>query len=581
MKRKTMAVISFVAALLVFSVAFMGYLLSPNYKTITIKPTKAIILEIEGNVIELDKPPVYENNQLLLPINTVKKYLDKNIFWDEKAKKVIITTQDKVIKLIEGKVSALVNEKSVSLNTSVKIISGTVYMPVDFLKDVYRIDIKYIKKYNIVIIDYRDSIKRIAEVIEKKAVVRNDMSVKAPVIKWLKEKDDLRIFDEYEKWYKVRTDEGLIGYMQKKDVKITALTSSIYTEYKQEPIVPPATRIKKGKINLVWDYMEGQVPDMSNVEKIKGLDVISPTWFKLKNDDIKISSMADFKYLEWAKLNGYSVWPLFSNNCNTSLTAQVLNDSSLREKVIQELLVYVKLYKLEGINIDFENLRIEDNVVFTQFVRELAPPLRRLGVVLSVDVGVPGGSDNWSKCYDRKALAESVDYMMVMTYDQHWGTSPISGSVAQYDWVEDKIKLTLQDVPASKLLLGLPFYTREWKEDYGSDGKMIGTPSSIAISMEQAKQSIKTNKAKIEWDESSGQYYAEYSKDNSKYKIWIEDEKSINLKSSLVHKYQLAGAASWRRGFETPNIWAVLNKNLKGNINYTEWAKANDNYKNR
>ncbi|MGE5328143.1 MAG: glycosyl hydrolase family 18 protein [Deltaproteobacteria bacterium] len=581
MERKIIAVISFVAALLVFSLALIGYFLSPTYKTISINPAKNTILEIEGNVIELKEPPIYENNQLLLPISTVKKYLDKNIFWDEKAKKVIITTQDKVIKLIAGKVSAFVNEKPVTINTSVKIVSGTVYMPVDFLKDVYRIDIKYVKKYNIVIIDYRDSIKRTAEIILKKAVVRNEMSIKAPVIKWLKEKDSLRVFDEYEKWYKVRIDEGLIGYIQKKDVKITALTSSIYTEYKQEPAVPPASRIAKGKINLVWDYIEGQTPDMSSIQKIKGLDVISPTWFRLKDKEIIINSLADFKYLEWAKLNGYSVWPLLSNDSNSALASKILNDSSLREKVIQELLVYVKLYKLEGINLDFENLKLEDKDVYTQFVRELAPPLRQMGVILSVDVGVPGGSDNWSKCYDRKALAEVVDYVMVMTYDQHWGTSPVSGSVAQYDWVEDKIKLTLQEVPESKLLIGLPFYTREWKEDYAADGKMIGKPSSVAISMQEAQQSIIDNKAKLEWDESSGQYYAEYSKGNSKYKIWIEDQKSINLKSSLVHKYQLAGAASWRRGYETPDIWAVLNKNLKGNVNYTEWAKANDNTRNR
>lgn len=581
MGRRIISIISFAATLLTFSAALIGYILSPNYKTISIYPAKVTTLVIEGNVIDSKAPPVYENEQLLLPIDTVKKHLDKNIYWDEKAQKVIITTQDKVIKLIEGKVSASVNEKPISINTSVKIISDTVYMPVDFLKDVYRIDIKHVKKYDMVIIDYRDNIKRIAEIIPKKAVVRNEMSIKAPVIKWLREKDTLRVFDEYEKWYKVRTEEGLIGYIQKKDIKITALTSSIYTEYKQEPVVPPASRILKGKINVVWDYMERQTPDMSNVEKIKGLDVLSPTWFRLTDKQTKISSLADFKYLEWAKLNGYSVWPLFSNNSDTALTSKILNDSSLREKVIQELLVYVKLYKLEGINLDFENLNIGDKDVYTQFVRELAPPLRQIGVVLSVDVGVPGGSDNWSNCYDRKALAKAVDYIMVMTYDQHWGTSPVSGSVAQYDWVEDKLRLTLKEVPASKLLLGLPFYSREWKEDYSADGQMVGSPSSVAISMKQAQERIKSNKAKIEWDKESGQYYAEYTKGSSKYKIWVEDEKSINLKSSLVHKYQLAGVASWRRGFETPDIWAILNKNLKKNVNYTEWAKANNNYKNR
>lgn len=141
-------------------------------------------------------------------------------------------------------------------------------------------------------------------------------------------------------------------------------------------------------------------------------------------------------------------------------------------------------------------------------------------------------------------------------------------------WVENKLVRTLESIPKEKLLLGLPFYTRLWKEEADSDGKIKVTHVE-APSMEKARAIIEENDAQVVWDDESGQFYAEFEKDGAKYKIWIESAESINLKSSLVQKYNLAGVAAWKRGDETPDIWEVLSKNLEEFKSYGEWVEAN------
>ena len=138
-----------------------------------------------------------------------------------------------------------------------------------------------------------------------------------------------------------------------------------------------------------------------------------------------------------------------------------------------------------------------------------------------------------------------------MAYDQHWASSPIAGSVAQYSWVEDGIRGVLDLIPNEKLVLAVPYYTRLWIEE---DGKV----SSQALSMEVANRFIDENNIELVWDIESMQYYGELTKANKLYKIWLEDSNSLEYKASLINKYNLAGIASWRKGFETDDIWAAI-----------------------
>ncbi|MDF2522813.1 MAG: glycoside hydrolase [Clostridiales bacterium] len=552
----------------------------PNNNIVPAFDEGKLNLVVEGELDTSSNWPKIVEGEILLPLETVKKYIDANIFWDEGLKKVTITTDKKLIRMKTDSLEAIINNKTMNLKFPVTTDNNVIYIPIEFLSDLYNIELNYLKDNNVIIIDFTTKVKQMAEVIKpisQNAVIRKTQSVRSPILKKFDpapekaEDNALRILETYEKWYKVRASDGTIGYMEKRYVVAKDL---VVKKLPQEEPVKDTWKPAAGKINLVWEMMYSKRPDLSKINKMDGLDVISPTWFQVANDKGQLINRADAKYVEWAHANGYKVWGLLSNDFNDiKMTKRFLNNTDARDTTIREILAYASLYKLDGINLDFENIYKEDKGALTQFVRELTPLLKEQGLVVSMDVTVPDGSDTWSLCYDRKAIGQIVDYVMLMTYDQHYSTSPKSGSVAQIVWVEKNLQKVLEMVPKEKLLLGLPFYTRLWKEELDKDGKLKVTNQVLA--MDAAKKMVKDNNAPVKWDEESGQFYAEFKKDNLNYKVWLEDENSINLKSSLAQKYNLAGAAAWRRSDETAEVWKVLNKNLKGVKSYQAWVDEN------
>lgn len=326
--------------------------------------------------------------------------------------------------------------------------------------------------------------------------------------------------------------------------------------HKREPFTPP-----KEPINLAWEYVHEKSPNLSDEEKIHALDVIAPTWFSVVDERGTVINKANKSYVEEAHKKGYQVWALVDNSFKPDLTSKILNDEALRKKVIGQLVFYASLYNLDGINVDFENMYYKDKAVFVRFMKELREQIDLQNLVLSVDITVPSSSEQWSKVYDRKALGQIVDYVAVMTYDEHWGSSPLSGSVASIGWVEKGIEKSLELIPEEKMLIGLPFYTRVWREYKDEKGK--NKVDSKAISMARAREIVEEKEAEVVWDEKAGQYFVQYQEEQDIYKIWLEDPRSISLKASLVSKYQLAGTAAWRRGFEEQEVWNVLHDMTK------------------
>lgn len=323
----------------------------------------------------------------------------------------------------------------------------------------------------------------------------------------------------------------------------------------------------EGKINLVWDVVTSET---RNQDKISGLDILSPTWFDVEDADGNLKNKASRSYVDEAHSKGYRVWALVTNSFDRDLTRKVLASPRARQNVMRQLAVYSLLYDLDGINIDFENVYDEDKDRLTAFVGEMSELFRSMGLVSSIDVTVPAQSSYWSLCFDRKALAEKVDYMMVMTYDEHWATSPVSGSVASLPWVETNIEKMLKLVPKEKLLLGIPLYTREWIET--QEGSKVRTKSKT-LWMEDVDTIIKEKKVVPTWQEETGQDYLSYKEDGKTHRIWIENAKSIKSRLALVHMYELAGVASWRKGFETSDIWAIYQDYLKPTLPQVEEVK--------
>ncbi len=569
MKKVNFIVAAILIALIVIVVT-ANYLLIPNNNVIPAFNEGYVNLVIDGDVIVSNEHPKVFNGQVSLPFSQIKQYIDPNIYWDKESQKVTITTKNRVIRMSTNRLDALINSKPINLDIPVTMDNNVIHVPISLLGDFYGIETKYLSGNNVVIIDHKRSIIKVANSIKSGTVVRNGRSIHNPIIEKLgniSEDPDLtnfRIFADYGAWYKVRTAAGTVGFIEKKYITVKTVKVEIAPDLPIDNTWKP----ENGKINYLWEMLYQGRPDLSQYKKIDGLDIISPTWFQLKNKKGEVINRAYPEYIEWAHQQGYKVWALLSNGFDGEMTNSFLNDCDSRDNLIKHMLTYTSLYKLDGINVDFENIKKEDKDAFTEFLREITALMNEQGLIVSVDI-------NMSASYDRKGISDAVDYVMLMAYDQHWRTSPLAGSVAQITWVEGILKITLQDIPSEKLLLGLPFYTRLWKEAKDKDGDT--ELSNESLTMEEVKKQVEDNDASVIWDEESGQFYTEYKKDGGICRIWIEDENSINLKSSLVQKYGLAGTAAWSKNFEEPEVWDILNKNLKEIKDYNEWLSLNKN----
>ncbi len=574
-------ILFFVILIFVVGCAVCGGLLykqyfMPNETVLCMSGDGETVLVFGGNEILEENPPMIIEGQILLPFSTVKAHIDPYIWWDETLKKVTVTTKDRVISMETDKLDAYINQEPMELKFPATEIEGVLYLPIEFLAPFYQIQIRYAKDTNILMIDREDIIYRIGYPVFAEAVVRQGRHIRYPVVKQFQsgelqsESSKLTVFEEYEEWYKVRTSDGIIGYIHKRDIVIKSYEIGRIPEtLKKTPKLP------SGKVNLVWEQMYTSTKAYLERKKEEGIDVFSPTWFQIANENGDLVNRADPQYVTWAHDNGYQVWALVSNDFrNIHDTSKILNDGLKREYIIKQLLAFSSLYQLDGINIDFENMYKSDKDAFTQFMRELTPLLREQNLIVSVDVTIPDGSDTWSKCYDRKALAETVDYVCLMTYDQTWVGSKIAGSTAQLDWVEENLKKTLEEVPAEKLLMGIPLFTRLWVESTDENGKCIASTGK-ALTMEAAARLIDENGAEPQWDEKSGQYTAAFKKDDATYKMWLEDEHSVNHKSALAHKYHLAGTSTWSHYFANDKVWDVFAQNLKTIAHYEEWKEKN------
>lgn len=302
--------------------------------------------------------------------------------------------------------------------------------------------------------------------------------------------------------------------------------------------------------NLVWDIVRAGKPCDAGGDNGRNPDVLSPTWFALNDETGVTLNDACLAYVEQAHAGGIRVWGLVSNGFHRNRTHKFLGNKKAQDLFIARMLAYARIYGLDGINIDFENVNAKDSAKLTSFVRRFTECARTMGLVMSIDVNIPS---KWSKSFDHRALGQIVDYVAVMTYDEHWRASPKAGSTASLPWVTRGLAGTLALVPPNKLLLGVPFYTREWIEN-----KANGTITSKTLAMVSTDELLRISGAQRVWLADIGQHFFQFKSADATHKVWIEDARSITLRMELVKKKSLAGAAFWRRGFEKPEIWHCI-----------------------
>lgn len=508
---------------------------------------------------------VGEQASLMLPLPVYQKLVDETIRYEKDSESVIITTVDKVIRLQTNELTGFVNEQPMTLNFPVEKVDGVLYLPVEALKAVYHLQVLDYPATGAVILRKEGDALQWAKVPvnakhpDRKKQLRREPTLQAPIHADLAQGAAVTLWGEQEGWYKVLTEDGIPGYMRKTDLVLDR-TETIPLQPVQEPFRPwePIGQ----KINLTWQQVWGSnKADFASYGPMPGLNVISPQWLHLEDGQGTVVNKADPAFMAWARENNYRVWPLFNNGFDPDRTTEALATYDTRMKMIKQLLSYIELYKLDGVNVDFENVYLKDKENFVQFLREMTPLLHEQGAVVSVDITVKAGSDTYSRFLDREALAKTVDYLILMGYDEHWGSSPVAGSVASLPWVEKGISRILEEdqVPPGKLILGVPFYTRIWTETTKDGATKV---SSKAVSMNHIENLIAEKKLTPVLEEASGQHYVEYTEAGKRMRIWIEDETSMAKRLDLIRKFDLAGIASWSRGMETPNIWTRIEADL-------------------
>ena len=489
---------------------------------------------------KLEQKALISGDEVYIPLDVVNGYLNQRYYWDSANKKILYATP-----------TSLTEEAaSDQPGGNVWLKESTVYLKLDYVKKYTDIDSYIYKDPARIAIQYKFSNVQTVTV-KKDTVIRYRGGIKSKILTKTAKDTVLRLMNEGEDWDQVATDDGYIGYIQKK--KVSAADT---TDYKRSFKAEAYSYFTMDEpVNLAWHQVTST--DANNyfadtTQNMTGVNVISPTWFSVSDNDGNVSSLASGEYVMQAHEKGLKVWGLVDNFSENMSTTTVLSNTAARQNLENQLVTYALKAGLDGINVDFESLSEDVGIHFLQFLRELSIQCHENNLVLSVDNPVP---EDFTSHYDRAEQGKVVDYVIIMGYDEHYVGSD-AGSVASLPWVEQGVKDTLAEVPAKRTILAIPFYTRLWKT---TDG---GALTSEAIGMDQAQQAISDNGAETYWDKTTSQNYGTYEGDGATYQIWLEDSKSIAEKVKLIPKYKLAGVADWKLGFENSGIWSVITENL-------------------
>ena len=513
-----------------------------------------VAIIIQNTLIE--EKGIVLNGKPYVSTAVVKEYLNDRFYWDSAENLYIYTTPTEMITAHVGENQYSVDKKHTAVDYQiVKVEDGIAYVALEYVKQHTAMDYEYMEQPNRVQITNEYGEIPVVEA-KKNSEVRYRAGVKSPILTDVKKGDLLYVLDEgenqVEKWTKVRSADGYIGYIKDKKLKeqttITTTTEFVEPEY--------SNLTKDYTINLAWHQVTNTEANNQVLEKLadaKGLTTISPTWFFIKDDHGNIQSIASQNYVDYCHQNGVEVWGLVENITYKEQfdITTVLNKTSSRQNLVTQLIAQAIQYNLDGINVDIEALPGEAGDGFIEFIRELSIMCRRNNIILSVDNYVPMA---YNQNYNRKEQGIVADYVIIMGYDEHFAGSEQAGSVASIGYVRNGIEKTLEEVPAKKVINAVPFYTRLWETNAS------GELSSSALGMDNAQKTVANNNATPEWSEEAGQYYAAYENGDSLYQVWLEEERSIEEKAKLIKEYNLAGIASWRLGYEKDEIWDVILK---------------------
>lgn len=557
MRRAAKAVCRAVVVLVLMGTAAAGIWIGKKYMPSKEAADIRELFPAEGNRVSVvwngevqEAEGLWEEGQIYLPLDWVNDSLNERFYWDSGEKLLVYALPDTIVYADEdtmGSNGHLLLDREEGIYLSAGLVANYT-------------DIRTVYFDNPAVHDGKEDPVSSRRIFidsswgeEKRAVLRGGSirqkgGIKSPVITEADRGTEVEILDEMESWSYVRTDTGFMGYIQNRKLKDreTVIPESSF----QAPVYESQSLGER--VSLVWHQVtnrdsNGKFEEM--FDGVTGVNVVSPTWFSLTDNEGGFSSLADKEYVKKAHDRGMQVWALLDNFSKDVQTEVLLSSTATREKLINSLMEEIREYDIDGLNLDFESLKQEAGVHYIQFIRELSVSCRKNGIILSVDNYVPSA---YTDFYNRKEQGVVADYVIAMCYDEHYAGGEM-GTVSSLSYVENGVKNTMKEVPAEKVIGAVPLYTRLWTV---KDGKT----TSQAMGMTAARNWAEENGVSLEWQEDLGQYYGCLEgEDGSEQHIWMEDARSLELKRAAVDDSGAAGVACWKLGFETDEIWDVIN----------------------
>lgn len=483
----------------------------------------------------------------------VESQLNSCFYWDEETKGILLTTSGGVQTLLPG--DAAVAKTPGGQPAVQQESDGTVYISMDVVKEYTDLDYAYYNDPNRVVIRNEwDGVEQ-ATVQSDTAQVRQKGGIKSLILADVQKGDTLLYLENLDNWCKVMTADGYTGYIQTEDIsEPEAIEARTAKKDSYERIT------RDHKINLVWHQSTSTESNDAMAEmtaEMTGVNVISPTWFSVTDETGTISSLASADYVKLAHEAGREVWGLIDNFNEAFDETTDLAYASVRSRIIEQLLAEAASCGMDGINVDFENLKEAGIPHYLQFLRELTSAAHTQNLVVSVDTPVPQA---YTMYYQRGEQARFVDYMIVMAYDEHFAGSEEAGSVSSLPFVQQAVEEMTRVMPADQVICGIPFYTRVWTEKFGQSAI-----TSEVLGMDGAKNYAKENQMTETWDASLGQNVATVETSDARYTIWMEDEQSMEEKLKVIQSADLAGVAEWKLGFECADVWSLISKYIETN----------------
>lgn len=483
----------------------------------------------------------------------VESQLNSCFYWDEETKGILLTTSGGVQTLLPG--DAAVAKTPGGQPAVQQESDGTVYISLDVVKEYTDLDYAYYSDPNRVVIRNEwDGVEQ-ATVQSDTAQVRQKGGIKSLILADVQKGDTLLYLENLDNWCKVMTADGYTGYIQTEDIsEPEAIEARTAKKDSYERIT------RDHKINLVWHQSTSTESNDAMAEmtaEMTGVNVISPTWFSVTDGTGTISSLASADYVKLTHDAGREVWGLIDNFNEAFDETTDLAYASVRSRIIEQLLAEAASCGMDGINVDFENLKEAGIPHYLQFLRELTSAAHAQNLVVSVDTPVPQA---YTMYYQRGEQARFVDYMIVMAYDEHFAGSEEAGSVSSLPFVQQAVEEMTRVMPADQVICGIPFYTRVWTEKFGQSAI-----TSEVLGMDGAKNYAKENQMTETWDASLGQNVATVETSDARYTIWMEDEQSMEEKLKVIQSADLAGVAEWKLGFERADVWSLISEYIETN----------------